>query len=573
MKSTPKRNITIDRDLQHWLSNFAQTHNRNLRVLHIGNVASNAYINAKLQRKIGIDAFVIDDSSIQHIMSSPEWEDVDFEGHWGDDFDPQWVNMDLKGYKRPEWFISGGLVNCLLKLKSLFENKYFKYDNKFIFILKMFSRLLASFLINLIDLIIAFINLGIKFIWIITFGFLYSAYYVLSRVNLAEVKNVVLDLFQTIVEMGTLVLTSLSQRSNKVKIYKKYKTMKSRIGHIASLPRLSKIINIIQNKKSKDFVKDFKESFPNRNDQLTANEIIPFLATRKIWAEIFSHFDIVQCYGGHPIFGLIAGAKYVALEHGTLRDFTLGDDPLHRMVALAYKKATHTFITNGDCREYAIKLGIKTYSAMIHPLDFEPFEEVSDLDINQIRRQTNAEILLFSPIRHDWAIKGTDIVIKSLPRIIDKTDKRVVLILCEWGNEIERSKGLIRELDLEAHIVWSRPLPKRKLAKYLKAADVILDQMTLPHFGGTAPQSLAAGTPVIMSYKPESTLWMFSEPAPILPAFNEEEISEQVVHALDPVWRRKFKQEAQQWMEKYHSPTFLLNEHLHIYEKMCSSSE
>ena len=86
MKSTSKLNESIDRDLQQWLSNFAQTHKRKLRVLHIGNVASNAYINAKLQRKIDIDAFVIDDSSIQHIMSSPEWEDVDFEGHWGGRF-------------------------------------------------------------------------------------------------------------------------------------------------------------------------------------------------------------------------------------------------------------------------------------------------------------------------------------------------------------------------------------------------------------------------------------------------------------------------------------------------------
>src|SRR5262249_39781858 len=151
--------------------------------------------------------------------------------------------------------------------------------------------------------------------------------------------------------------TSVSNRINKVKVYKRYKATRNRLRNrwlfvyeigkifrsiyakakqrgylnVFILPTLSKVITSLKNavkeassesndKKKEDYVKEFKKLFPKRKDKLTSDEILPFLAARKIWAEIFGYFDIVQCYGGYPIWGLVSGAKYVALEHGTLRD-------------------------------------------------------------------------------------------------------------------------------------------------------------------------------------------------------------------------------------------------------------
>jgi len=320
----------------------------------------------------------------------------------------------------------------------------------------------------------------------------------------------------------------------------------------------------------KSLIVRFKKSFPKRKDQLNINDIFPYLETGRVWAQLFSHFDVIQCYGAHPIWGLISGTKvpYVCLEHGTLRDFTMGNVGIHRIISLAYKESKHTFITNGDCIKYAKKLKLNPHSAMIHPLDLEPFRTEETEAISKLRHKYEADVLLFCPIRHDWKIKGVNTCIESLPFILEKTDKRVKLVLCEWGKEIDRSKELIKTLGLTDNVIWIRPLSKIPLARHLKAADVVLDQMTLPHFGGTAPQALAAGTPVIMSYRPKSTAWMFSEPAPILAAFTPQEIANCAIKALDKKWLKEFRITARNWIDTYHSTEFLLNEHMKVYKKV-----
>jgi len=68
-----------------WLREFQRREGRPLRVLHIGNIANNAYINAKIQRRLGIDADVCC-YDYYHVMGCPEWEDADFTGDVGDQF-------------------------------------------------------------------------------------------------------------------------------------------------------------------------------------------------------------------------------------------------------------------------------------------------------------------------------------------------------------------------------------------------------------------------------------------------------------------------------------------------------
>ena len=42
-------------------------------------------------------------------MGGPEWEDADFTGDPGDPFFPDWWDVDLRGYERPQWFAQGRL--------------------------------------------------------------------------------------------------------------------------------------------------------------------------------------------------------------------------------------------------------------------------------------------------------------------------------------------------------------------------------------------------------------------------------------------------------------------------------
>src|SRR4051794_6546678 len=56
----------------------APSRERPLRVLHVGNIANNGYLNAKLMRRIGVEADALCDE--WHILSQPEWEDAEIDG-------------------------------------------------------------------------------------------------------------------------------------------------------------------------------------------------------------------------------------------------------------------------------------------------------------------------------------------------------------------------------------------------------------------------------------------------------------------------------------------------------------
>jgi hypothetical protein len=88
---------------------------RPLRVLYLGNVANYAYVNASLMRSVGVEADVLD-PDFYHIMATPEWQDVDFQANFPDQFKPTWKGVDTKNYKRPTWFVQGPLLPALRHL-------------------------------------------------------------------------------------------------------------------------------------------------------------------------------------------------------------------------------------------------------------------------------------------------------------------------------------------------------------------------------------------------------------------------------------------------------------------------
>jgi glycosyltransferase involved in cell wall biosynthesis len=328
-------------------------------------------------------------------------------------------------------------------------------------------------------------------------------------------------------------------------------------------------------RRLKKLKRDFATLFPNRMDQLNLSDLAPYLKVIKPLEELFAKYDIVQGYATDPILPLVCDKRpFVAFEHGTLRDFIRENNPLHRLTALAYRKADHVFITNGDCLEHARWLGCKNATAMLHPIDIQRHRHRDEVAIADLRRHYGADVLLFCPIRHDWLVKGTDVHIRALPEIRRRVAGNVVLVLAPWGLQIEDSKRLIKSLGCESSVAWlDRPLCRSDLISHMQAADVVLDQMTLPHFGATAPQSLAAGTPVIMSYKEESTAWIVDEPAPILVAFSPDDVTSAVITALDPIWRAEFENRARAWVDTHHHTDRMVRDHLAVYGRLLEGRD
>ena len=78
-----------------------------LRVLHIGNIANNAYLAAVAERVVGIEAFVLS-VDYTHVMGSPEWEHCKISRIEKLHFDADFTDCACK-YERPNWFYQGSM--------------------------------------------------------------------------------------------------------------------------------------------------------------------------------------------------------------------------------------------------------------------------------------------------------------------------------------------------------------------------------------------------------------------------------------------------------------------------------
>jgi glycosyltransferase involved in cell wall biosynthesis len=646
--------------LRRWLEQFHRDHGRPLRVLHFGNIANNAYLNAKFLRAVGVDAQVMS-SDYYHIMATPEWEEIEVTRPYGDDNRPRFDSADLAGYERPHWFSEGTVAECLERIESDAvrallrpstlewmvpegalagsyaqpESRIEKQIDPLALRLDGVDASLARLSVNeikasgrlnqLTSQLEAQLNeltsrvetvdkkVTVTFDQIVAIrsqihelynqlnqlqrrGFQFFVFRWLERAKsiIGRVNRLAGWVFRRRTESPAIDVGCMSREIGTERVAMEEEGAASTYAVVAnSSERASIAATASETGDACDFagqefrsaappgritgpdqyligraIADFAAVFPDRRDQLSRRDVTPYVVAASTYRRIFSHYDLVQCYGTHPIWGYLAGNRpYTGFEHGTLRTFTFEDDPLCRLTALGYRMANHTFVTNGDCLAYARALGISDFSAMIHPVDVE-LHRRNRAEAVAVKKRFNAEVLLFCPLRHDWKVKGTDIHLRALPLIRGALSKRVVLVLIGWGQQVNESYSLIAQIGCSDAVMWLPPLSRITMARLMQAADVVLDQIALPHFGATAPQALAAGTPVISSYRPESTAWIVPKPAPILPAFSPPEVRDAVLTALDPKWRTGFAERARAWVDRYHHPDRLVLDHLYVYQRI-----
>jgi glycosyltransferase involved in cell wall biosynthesis len=538
-------------ELREWLQKFEAKNGRKLRVLHVGNIAANGFLNAKFLRRIGVETDVLC-NDYYHIMGYPEWEELYLNDGHKQDILPRFSKRDRGSYERPKWFVQGPISSCFDYLHAKNSGQQEKADrlweqlNSFLFheVTKVPSRLVMK----------TVVKKGLRYtrnfgLTVLGKGWQAADYCLFQRVpSLQPLKLKIRNkarhsLYQLEIKTKA-ILNNTSNTSTASNQYQQQ--LEAFVQHL--------------NKK-------YLTTFPDRQFQLEVEDVEHYYRHKEDWEKIAEFYDVVQFYGTHPIYGLLFAKKsYVGFEHGTLRTFTSDNTALDALTALSYKFAKHVFITNGDCLEYAERLQMNNFSPMIHPIDVEQHRTRNENRIKKLRMSHQAEILLFCPLRHDWDIKGTDKHIRALPHINAAISKKVVLVMTNWGADLEKSQALAKSLGVDDQIVWISPLCRLKMIELIQASDVVLDQTILPCFGSTAPQALACGTPTIMSYKPEVTEWLIKEPAPLICATNEIEIAEGIQTALDKAWLADFKIKAQQWIDHFHSSNVAIDQQIKAYK-------
>lgn len=529
---------------------------KNLRVLHIGNIANNAYLNAKILNEAGFECDILC-YSYYHIMGNPEWEDADFVGDAGSEFLPDWNKVNLRGFHRPRWFAQGPLDFCARYLTARRQKKWWREQ------LDWYLLGIARFVARYTHLLVYLAKLKRRIK-----GFLRPGYKAFTKM---------------------LHITYTADSLSKASAAKNSANEGGEGGESTGNPDVSINAKLMRSGASisaedqlyQYLALNFSRAFPERTDQLLEADIEAYLDSNygrrvKMLASLFGQYDVIQAYGTDPILALLSGVHpYIAFEHGTIRSIPFEDNPQGRLTALAYRMADGVIITNCDNKRAAERLKLPDYRFIPHPINEKWIRPGIGKALREsLLRELNANFIIFHPARQHWTAerhpsweKGNDILIEGMARVIHETGMNLGAVFVEWGQKIAQSKALIARLGIEKNIKWVPPVHSANMARFIDACDLLADQFFLGAFGSTMPRALALGKPAMIYIDEEIHRWCFPEMPPVINARTPDQVYDGLKHALeDPSWLADLAQDGRNWYQKYHSSAVIRDRLILFYE-------
>jgi 2-polyprenyl-3-methyl-5-hydroxy-6-metoxy-1,4-benzoquinol methylase/glycosyltransferase involved in cell wall biosynthesis len=584
-----------------WLARFAQERGRPLRVLHLGNVANNGYLNAKIQRQAGVEADVVS-YDYYHVMGCPEWEDAHFTGDV-DEFRPDWWAIDLQGYERPRWFVQGSLATCaayvtarrqgdrlreLILWRRLRAEAWLRCRRSLAASVARFMLFTAKAVRHPVrardrvrELVVegpapdAPLSQGPFFATLFArkaLGAVRAAQAVMAGMPLREA--VARHVFPT--RMKWAIPGEGTARASQLDVEPPPESTETPLAAPATEAALHAAPR--DPAPRTELQARFAELFPDRPDQLAPDDLAGWQQIADVLAPAFAEYDVIQAYSTYPIIPLLASIEsFAAYEHGTLRDIPFEQSPVGRACALGYREAPVVFVTNGDDLEPARRLGIDPARvvALPHAVDTNKLFQFATRN-DDLRPAAHSQPLFFAPARHDWTegvrsqLKGNDRLIRALPLVLEQ-DAGCHVVFVEWGRHVPQSKRLIRELGIEDVVTWVRPLRKEALWQRYLASHAVVDQFVMDVIGGVAFEAMALGCRVVTALDAAVSESFFGEAPPLLAAQTPEEIAAALLGVIeDPGDEQMLGARARDWVLRCHSSERIVDLQAIAYERLLT---
>lgn len=539
-------------DFAHWLNEFCERRGRPLRVLHIGNIANNAYTNATIQRRYGIEADVIC-CDYYHVMSCPEWADHQFEGAVDPNL-PNWWATTLGGWKRPSWFAQGPMSLCIKYLVAHRCGRKRDAERLWAKLQRHYRSLFRPF-------------------WIPE-HLQHVAAAVRAR---ASIRRYDVPLTRQVSLRGTIAVAVVRTACQLCRGIHRLvpRILSSGIQPVA----VTGLDETRCEELLERFERIYSEELPNVDAATRRADITYAKAMSFDWQTLFQQYDIVQAYaidGYIPLYN--AFPHYCAYEHGTLRTLPFEMTQAGRLCRLAYRCAEAVFVTNVDVLPSVGKLSLDPSKVVCLP------HACDDQDILAVARRNSASrpradgvITFFAPARHHWSSggpsweKGNDRIIRAAA-MLRKEGARIEVIAIEWGQEVAKSKQLIAQLGCAEIFRWVQPMHKRELWKAFLEAHCIVNQFRVPAIGGIDFEALILGCRLITWVDPAAMKQFFGAAPPILSASSVDEIAEQMRRVVsDPADTEAIGTGGREWGRLYHSTERVMSLQVDAYKRMLRS--
>ena len=555
---------------------FQERHGHRLRILHIGNIANNAYNNAALLNASGYDCDVIC-YDYYHLMGCPEWEDAEFDSSTLEQNRPDWRTVSLNGYQRPEWFAQGPKLLCidyLLARRLGQKKKAATLWGSLSIASRLASTPIPDAQSPLEVVILAAMKLSQR------------AYHLLRRI------------------MG-YAWVILFAHDGELLIRKKIELLLSNRGIWSAALRgcISVGVSAIMmpNRALRHFpavfsrrrrrveelivslIDKYKTHFPTRKDSLTREDIATYLGTLGPWAKLLSNYDLVIGYATDPILPCLIGKRpFIAYEHGTIRDIPFQATAVGRLTALAYAEADVVFLTNADSVASAKNLRAAKMVFGLHGFNGDHLQRRIERARNtgadlRFKRADGAKVF-FGPSRQHWKqgfatwLKGNDQVIRAVERLTKTHPRRFVVVFVEWGAEVAESKQLIHDLGVEEYCAWVPPKTKIELLRAYLSVNCVIDQFILPCLGSVTLEAIAVGEcPVITRLDDQAMAYFYGETIPLLNCTDYQSIAAAMAFVInDDSSSRRIAQDSKKWFDKHHSTAKLESTLLETIAPACT---
>lgn len=158
-------------------------------------------------------------------------------------------------------------------------------------------------------------------------------------------------------------------------------------------------------------------------------------------------------------------------------------------------------------------------------------EEYIDLNNTWDFLKSN-DLIIFNHARQMWSdnsfniSKGNDVLIRAFARIVnEEIFNNPLLILFEYGIDVEKSKNLINELNIEKYVKWMPTMHRKNIMYGLKKADLVTNSFVegIVDIGGCVYEGLASGSLVLNNMEALPSEHKFYN-SPIIDARTEKDI-------------------------------------------------
>jgi len=192
--------------------------------------------------------------------------------------------------------------------------------------------------------------------------------------------------------------------------------------------------------------------------------------------------------------------------------------------------------------------------------------DINDIEPYYIDVMKNRDIVIFSHTRHHWknliesyernGVKGIDRLIIGYSKFVkDNPNINSILILFEYGKDVEFSKELIKELGIEKYVEWFPLMPRKKILQLIDYADIVVNSLGSPMWGGVGFEALSRGKILMQNFELSNKEFqkLMGHPLPsILRAYSAEDVKDRLNEFIkNKEYYKKEGEKNREWFDKY----------------------